>query len=131
MNRLLWQYTLKGSDKLCVTLTNVDAHFDQGWQVGAVKGIEVDGVDLGGAVAAVELIAKVQTDLGDDKVACDGEGTQEVVDGIVPDLCDGYLRACDDDSFAEKEKEGIRKDWVGYQSVSSVAMMCGYVGNAA
>lgn len=96
-----------------MVLTNVDAHLDQGRQVWAVKGIEVDGVDLGGAVAAVELVAKVQTDLGDDKVACDGEGAEEVVDSIVPDFCDGYLRTCDDDSFAEEKKVRKRKDWVG------------------
>lgn len=74
-----------------IDLTNVDAHLDQGWQVGAVKGIEVDGVHFGGAVATVQLVAKVQTDLGDDKVARDGEGTEKVVDSIVPNLGDGHL----------------------------------------
>lgn len=74
-----------------IVLTNVDAHLDQRWQVGTVKGIKVDGVHLGGAVATVQLVTKVQTDLGDDKVTGDGEGAEKVVDSIVPDLCDGHL----------------------------------------
>lgn len=86
----------------------------QGLAVGAGKGLEGGGRDLCGAVAAVQLVAEEEADLGDDKGSGDDERAEQVVDGVGLQRKDGRLRAREDDGLAQVgQHKGQRRRRVG------------------
>lgn len=102
------------SDQVPIDSDAEAVYLCEGLNIGAGKGFERRGRDLGGAVSTVKAVMEEQTDFGDDKGAGNDERSQQVAYSICLQGKDGCLRACENDGLAKVgHHKGQRRGSVG------------------
>lgn len=80
--------------------TDINADRCKRRQVEALERMEVFGRSLDRAVPSEEVVVEEEADFGDDKVAGENEGAEEVVDCVGEELAERDLRAGEDDGLS-------------------------------